>query len=152
MKHLAAIALAASAATAIAAPASADIEKIQAEGSVAEVIDRLEAAVTEAGATVFARVDHGGGAEQAGMELADSQLLIFGNPQLGTPVMQQDALAGLFLPLKILAYKDESGQVWVAYEEVEDTFDELGVDDDLEALEKMEGALRKFSEAAAAAR
>ncbi|MCP1167258.1 DUF302 domain-containing protein [Limimaricola litoreus] len=141
--------LAGLAATALAAPAMADIETMQASGTVAEAMDRLEAAVTEAGATVFARVDHGGGAEKAGMTLADSELLIFGNPQLGTPVMQEDPLAGLYLPLKILAYDDGSGQVHIAYEEVEETFDDLNVDDDLEAIEKMEDALEKFAKAAA---
>ena len=83
------------------------------------------------------------------MTLADSELLIFGNPQLGTPVMQEDPLAGLYLPLKILAYDDGSGQVHIAYEEVEETFDDLDVDDDLDAIEKMEGALEKFARAAA---
>ncbi|MBB3712115.1 uncharacterized protein (DUF302 family) [Limimaricola variabilis] len=141
--------LAGLAAAAFAAPAMAETETMQATGTVAEVMDRLEAAVTEAGATVFARVDHGAGAEQAGMTLADSQLLIFGNPQLGTPVMQEDPLAGLYLPLKILAYDDGSGQVFVAYEEPEETFDDLAVDDDLEAIEKMENALEKFAKAAA---
>ncbi|WP_432255747.1 DUF302 domain-containing protein [Limimaricola sp. AA108-03] len=133
----------------LAAPATAETETMQATGTVAEVMDRLEAAVTEAGATVFARVDHGAGAEEAGMTLADSQLLIFGNPQLGTPVMQEDPLAGLYLPLKMLAYDDGSGQVFVAYEEPEETFDDLQVDDDLEAIEKMEDALEKFAKAAA---
>ena len=125
--------LAGLAATAFAAPAMAETETMQATGTVAEVMDRLEAAVTEAGATVFARVDHGAGAEQVGMTLADSQLLIFGNPQLGTPVMQEDPLAGLYLPLKILAYDDGSGQVFVAYEEPEETFDDLAVDEWVES-------------------
>lgn len=141
--------LAGLAAATLAAPAIADTETMQATGTVAEVMDRLEAAVTEAGATVFARVDHGAGAEEAGMTLADSQLLIFGNPQLGTPVMQEDPLAGLYLPLKMLVYDDGSGQVFVAYEEPEETFDDLQVDDDLEAIEKMEDALAKFAKAAA---
>ncbi|MCZ4260424.1 DUF302 domain-containing protein [Limimaricola sp. G21655-S1] len=141
--------LAGLAAATLAAPATAETETMQATGTVAEVMDRLEAAVTEAGATVFARVDHGAGAEEAGMTLADSQLLIFGNPQLGTPVMQEDPLAGLYLPLKMLAYDDGSGQVFVAYEEPEETFDDLQVDDDLEAIEKMEDALEKFAKAAA---
>ncbi|MGR3465497.1 DUF302 domain-containing protein [Limimaricola sp.] len=141
--------LAGLAAATLAAPAMADTETMQATGTVAEVMDRLEAAVTEAGATVFARVDHGAGAEDVGMTLADSQLLIFGNPQLGTPVMQEDPLAGLYLPLKILAYDDGSGQVFVAYEEPEETFDDLAVDDDLEAIEKMEDALENFAKAAA---
>ncbi|RVT86760.1 DUF302 domain-containing protein [Rhodobacteraceae bacterium CCMM004] len=143
-------ALTLAAALAAAAPALADdIETREAAGSVAEVMDRIEAAVTGAGATVFARVDHGGGAESVEMELADSQLLIFGNPQLGTPVMQEDILAGLYLPLKILVYADADGQTWIAYEEVDETFEDLDVARDLEALGKMEGALAKFAEAGA---
>ena len=82
------------------------------------------------------------------MELEGSKLLIFGNPQLGTPVMQEDMLAGLALPMKMLVYA-EDGQTFVAYEEVEEMFDDLDVDDDLEVLEKMEGALKTFADAAA---
>ena len=57
--------------------------------------------------------------------------------------------AGLALPLRMLIHQDAEGQVWVTYEEVEDMFDDLDVDDDSEAVEKMEGALEKFAKAAA---
>lgn len=134
---------------ATASEALADYERREATGSVSEVMDRLEAAVTEAGATVFARVDHGGGAQMADMDLGESELLIFGNPKLGTPVMQADPMAGLALPLKMLAYEDEAGQVWVAWEDVEEMLDDLEVDDDLPVLEQMEGALENFAEKAA---
>ena len=133
---------------AAACPALAEIERTRAEGSVPEAMDRLEAAVEGAGATIFARVDHGAGAAEAGMELPDSQLLIFGNPQLGTPAMQADMLAGLHLPLKILVYADEEGQTWVAYEEIEATFGDLDIDDDAEFVGKMQGALETFAGAA----
>ena len=131
-----------------ATAAAADIEKTRAEGDVPQVMDRLEEAVTKAGATVFARVNHAGGAEDVGMELTASQLLIFGNPKLGTPAMQDDVLAGLYLPLKVLVYADDSGQTWIAWEEPEDTFDDLSIDDDAEYLEKMEDALKNFTKAA----
>ena len=144
MKH-AALALAV---TLTAAPAFADIERTEADGSVEDAFARLETAVESAGATIFATVDHAAGAEEAGMELEGSKLLIFGNPQLGTPVMQEDMLAGLALPMKMLVYA-EDGQTFVAYEEVEEMFDDLDVDDDLEVLEKMEGALKTFADAAA---
>jgi len=132
-----------------AGPAFADIQKVQASGGVDEVMDRLEAAVTGAGATVFARVDHGGGAEKAGLELGDSQLLMFGNPNLGTPAMQADALAGLYLPLKVLVFADGEGQTWVAYEPPAKMFEGLDVPADAEFVAKMTGALGKFSAAAA---
>ena len=112
-------------------------------------MDRLEAAVEQAGATVFARVDHAGGAAKAGMTLNDAQLLIFGNPALGTPVMQQDMRAGLALPLRMLAYTDAEGQTWLVYQEVDEMFDDLDVDDDSEAVEKIEAALERLAKAAA---
>lgn len=136
-----------------AAPAMADgddIVKVEAAGDVAATMAALEAAVEGAGATVFAKVDHGAGAEGAGMELGASQLLIFGNPKLGTPAMQANPLAGLYLPLKVLVYEDADGQVWLAYEAPEETLDDLdGVDDDAEYVGKMTGALRKLTEKAA---
>jgi uncharacterized protein (DUF302 family) len=140
--------LATAALTLSAAPALADIVTRHVEGSVPQAMDRIEAAVTEAGATIFARVDHGGGAASVEMELGQSELLIFGNPKLGTPAMQDDPRAGLYLPLKILVFADAEGRTTVAYEEVEETFDELNIDDDAAYIEKMEGALKKFAEAA----
>lgn len=137
------------AATLCASTAIADVEKTRAEGDVATVMGRLESAVLGAGATIFARVDHGGGAESVGMDLVDSELLIFGNPKLGTPAMQDDILAGLYLPLKILVYADADGQTWIAWEEPEETFDDLDIDDDAAYLDVMEDALEKFAEAAA---
>ncbi len=134
----------------MAIPAHADeIVRVAATGSVAEVMDRLEGAVTNAGANVFARVDHGAGAASVDMELGASQLLVFGNPALGTPAMQADPLAGLYLPLKVLAYEDSDGAVWLAYEEPSETFDDLSIDDDAEVLKKMSGALGKLTAAAA---
>uniref|UniRef100_UPI003B51DCC3 DUF302 domain-containing protein n=1 Tax=Roseovarius indicus TaxID=540747 RepID=UPI003B51DCC3 len=129
---------------------SDDIVKVRATGDVATTMSALEAAVEGAGATVFARVDHGAGAQGAGLELGPSQLLIFGNPKLGTPAMQANPLAGLFLPLKVLVYEDAGGQVWLAYEAPEETLDDLdGIDDDADYVARMTGALRKLTQAAA---
>ena len=127
------------------APAQADeIERVEAQGDVAATMDALVAAVEGAGATVFARVDHAKGAADVGMELRPSQVLIFGNPKIGTPPMQEDMRAGLYLPLKVLVYEDAEGKTWLAYEEPEEMFDDLDVDDDSEALEQMEDALEKL--------
>ncbi|MCU9847586.1 DUF302 domain-containing protein [Defluviimonas sp. WL0024] len=133
----------------VALPAGAEVTRVAAQGSVPEVMDRLEAAVGGAGATVFARVDHGAGAASVEMELGASELLIFGNPALGTPAMQADPLAGLYLPLKVLAYEDGEGGVWLAYEEPADMFEGLGVPADAEVLVKMSGALGKLTAVAA---
>jgi uncharacterized protein (DUF302 family) len=81
--------------------------------SVRETIDRLSAIVAEKGMTVFARVDHGAGAAAAGMSLRPTELLIFGHPKGGTPLMQARQTAGIDLPVKALAWEDESGTVWL---------------------------------------
>ncbi|MFN3210463.1 MAG: DUF302 domain-containing protein [Roseovarius sp.] len=136
----------------LAAPALADddLVKVRANADVATTMDALETAVEGAGATVFARVDHAAGAEEAGMQISPSQVLIFGNPKLGTPAMQADPLAGLFLPMKVLVYEDADGQVWMVYEDPEEMFDELDqIDDDADYIKQMTGALGKLTGAAA---
>ena len=123
-----------------------DIIKVQASGDVVSTMDALVAAVEEAGATVFARVDHSGGAIKAGMELAPMQTLIFGNPKIGTPAMQDNPLAGIYLPLRVLVYRDGAGQVWLAYEDPVEMLDDLGgVAPDAPYIAVMTGALGKLT-------
>ncbi len=132
-------------------PALADghMARVEAEGSVAEVTDRLSAAVEGAGAKVFARVNHGGGAASVDMELADAELLVFGNPKLGTPALQEDIKAGLVLPLRVLVY-DDGGQTVMLYETPASMFEGYGVPTDAEVVKMMTGALGKLTGAAAA--
>lgn len=85
--------------------------------SVRETIDKLAAAATSAGLRVFARIDHAEGASQVGMELRPTELLLFGNPRGGTPLMQDRQTAGIDLPVKALAWEDELGAVWLTYNE-----------------------------------
>ncbi len=128
----------------------AETVKVQADGEVPEVMDALQAAVEGAGATVFARVDHAGGAAKVDMQLAPAQLLIFGNPALGTPAMQDNIEAGLHLPLKVLVYSDGEGRTWLAYEDPAGTVGALdGIAGDAPYLAKMQGALEKLTGAAA---
>ena len=87
------------------------------QGKVAQVIDDLAAAVAAAGLTVFARIDHGANAAEAGIELRPTELLIFGNPRAGTVLMLDRQTAGIELPFKALAWEDEAGQVWLTYPE-----------------------------------
>jgi uncharacterized protein (DUF302 family) len=82
---------------------------------VPDTIDRLREAVTAAGLQVFARVDHAAGAREVGLELRPTELLMFGNARGGTPLMQDKQTAGIDLPLKMLAWTDESGQTWLSY-------------------------------------
>lgn len=131
------------------APALAEIVTVPATRDVAATADALETAVTGAGLTVFARIDHGAGAEGAGLELGDSQLLIFGSPKAGTPAMQAAPLAGLVLPLRVLVYEDGAGAVWLAYEAPVEMLGELGIPADAPYVKGMTGALAKLTAAAA---
>ncbi|WP_291732464.1 DUF302 domain-containing protein [Leisingera sp. F5] len=132
-----------------ALPAAAELIKVPSQKPVAETMDALQAAVEGAGATVFVRVDHAAGAQKAELELAGSQLLIFGNPKLGTPAMQADMRAGLYLPLKVLAYEDAEGQVWLTYEDPAEMLSPLDIPKDAGFIAKMQGALGKLTAAAA---
>jgi uncharacterized protein (DUF302 family) len=78
-------------------------------------LDRFEAAAKERGLTIFARIDHAAGAQRIGKTLRPTELLIFGNPQGGTPLMECAQSAGIDLPLKALAWEDAQGQSWLGY-------------------------------------
>jgi uncharacterized protein (DUF302 family) len=88
---------------------------IPASRSVAATIDRLESLLRERGIMIFARIDFSGDAARAGLTMRPEQLLVFGNPKAGTPLMLAAATVGLDLPLKALAFEDEAGKAWLAY-------------------------------------
>ena len=87
--------------------------------SVPETIARLQAILKEKGVTVFALVDHSGEAAKAGLEMRPTQLLIFGSPKAGTPVMVAAPSTAIDLPLKALAWQDAQGKVWLSYNDSE---------------------------------
>ncbi len=80
-----------------------------------DTMDRLEALLKKKGLTIFARIDHAAGAAKIGKKLRATELLIFGNPQGGTPFMECSQTVGIDLPLKALVWEDASGQVWLGY-------------------------------------
>ena len=83
--------------------------------SVPQTLQRLQNILASKGIKVFALVDHSGEAEQAGLKMPPTQLLIFGNPKGGTPAMLAAPLLAIDLPLKALAWQDASGQVQLSY-------------------------------------
>jgi uncharacterized protein (DUF302 family) len=87
--------------------------------SAKETMDRLEDEVKSRGMKVFARIDHAAEAEQAGLRLRPTELLIFGAAIAGTPLMQLNQTIGIDLPLKALAWEGPSGQVWLSYSDPE---------------------------------
>jgi uncharacterized protein (DUF302 family) len=82
-----------------------------------ETMDRLVAAVTARGAAVVARIDHAAAASAVGLALPPTEVLVFGNPRAGTPLMQAVQTIGVDLPLKALVWRDESGVTRVGYDD-----------------------------------
>jgi uncharacterized protein (DUF302 family) len=83
--------------------------------SVPETLRRLESLLQARGLAIFARIDHSGEAEKAGLKMRPTQLLIFGSPKQGTPLMVASPTLAIDLPLKALAWEDASGKVWLSY-------------------------------------
>jgi uncharacterized protein (DUF302 family) len=83
--------------------------------SVPETTKRLEAALQSKGIAIFCRVDHSGEADKIGMKMHPTQLLIFGNPKGGTPLMLASPILAIDLPLKALIWEDAGNKVWVSY-------------------------------------
>jgi uncharacterized protein (DUF302 family) len=112
---------------------------------VNETINRLEAALRAKGITIFARIDHAANAKRVDISLRPEQLLIFGNPKLGSPLMQSNAMVGLDLPLKALAWEDADGKVWLAYTDPKTIAARYRIEDRSALIDKMTGALKNFA-------
>ena len=111
-------------------------------------LDRLESAVRAAGATVFARIDHAAAATTAGLTLRPTTVLVFGNPKAGTPLMQSAPTFALDLPLRVLVWQDDSGQVWLAWRDPAVTARDHGVADGDLRVATLAGALQRFTDEA----
>jgi uncharacterized protein (DUF302 family) len=115
MKTLPTLAAAAMLVFVSVASAADGLISIKSPHSAKATMDMLEALVKQRGLTVFARIDHAAGAAKVGKSLRPTELLIFGNPQGGTPFMECAQSVGIDLPLKALVWEDASAQVWVGY-------------------------------------
>ena len=110
--------------------------------------DLLEAALVKKGMTVFARIDHAAGAEKVSMQLRPTELVIFGNPKVGTPLMLCDQNAAIDLPQKALIHEDVEGQVWLSYNSPAYLAERHQLKECSAVLMKVENALRNFAAAA----
>ena len=116
--------------------------------SVSITADRLENVLKNKGMTVFARINHAAGAEKIGKTLRPTELVIFGNPKVGTPLMQCSQSIAIDLPQKALIWEDDKGQVWLTYNDPQylaKRHDTRGCD---KVLGKVAGALGKFADKA----
>ena len=113
--------------------------------SAAKTLDRWEQILKQKHIRVFARISHKQNAAGVGLKLRPTELLIFGNPKLGTYFFLSNQTAGIDLPMKAMAWEDAKGQTWVAYNDPQYVADRHGITDRADIINKMKGALENFS-------
>ena len=124
---------------------------IKSAHTVAVTADRLEKILGSKGMTVFKRIDHAAGAKKVGKTLRPTELVIFGNPKVGTPLMLCRQSVAIDLPQKALIWQDEAGQVWFSYNDPQYLALRHNIQGCDEVLKKVAGALGKFAAKASAA-
>ena len=98
--------------------------------------------------TVFIRINHTEGAQKVGKKLRPTEILIFGNPKVGTPLMQCKQSVAIDLPQKALIWEDEAGQVWLSYNDPKYLADRHGITKCVGVIKKIQKALSNFANAA----
>ena len=122
--------------------------EVKSSYSVKETADRLETALNQKGMTIFARINHSAGAQKAGIDLAATELIIFGNPKVGSPLMQCNRTVGIDLPQKALIWQDENGHVWFSYNNPRYLAKRHDLSECMQVIKKVEKALSNFAKVA----
>jgi uncharacterized protein (DUF302 family) len=135
----------------IAVPvAAADgVVNVQSAFSVQETADRLENILQEKGMTIFYRIKHSEAAAGVGIELRDTELIVFGNPKVGSPLMKCQQSVAIDLPQKALIWEDEEAKVWISYNDPEYLQKRHNISGCEEVISKIEKALAGIAESAA---
>lgn len=110
--------------------------------------DRLETILGEKGMTVMARINHTQGAEKIGEHLRPTELVLFGNPKAGTPLMQSSQTSAIDLPQKALIWEDESAQVWLSYNDPEYMAQRHNIEGKEQLITNIGNALSNIAQAA----
>ncbi|MEL7003279.1 MAG: DUF302 domain-containing protein [Bacteroidota bacterium] len=115
--------------------------KVKSSHNFEESVLKLTTTIEEKGLKVFATIKHGQAAKVNGLELNPTDLIIFGNPQVGTKLMNCDQTMGLELPMKILVWEDDSGQVTAGFNDPEDYLKSYDIESCSEVIAKVKGVL-----------
>jgi uncharacterized protein (DUF302 family) len=118
--------------TQLAVPSAEGVISKGSPYSVDETMRRLDEVVRGRGLTVFSRIDHRSGARKVGIDMQDEQVLIFGDPRAGTPLMVAKPLVGIDLPLRVLVWRASDGRVWASYQDSAFIARRYGLPDGLE--------------------
>ena len=121
---------------------------IKSAHGVTKTIDRLEAVLKKKGITIVTRWSHSERAGGVDIPLRPTELILFGNPKLGSHMFTSEQTAGIDLPMKALAWEDEKGQVWLTYNDPAYIANRHGITDREKIVAKMTGALKKLTGAA----
>ena len=121
------------------------IISIKSSHDVKTTVDRLENILRGKGMTVFIRINHAEGAQKVGKKLRPTELIIFGNPKVGTPLMQCGQSVAIDLPQKALIWQDEAGQVWLSYNDPKYLASRHSIKECDEIIKKIEKALGNFA-------
>ena len=115
----------------MAAPPENGMMHLRSPYSAPETLTRLEAVLAAKNLTLFARIDHSGEAEKVGLKMPPTQVIIFGSPKSGTPLMVASPTLAIDLPLKALVWEDAEGAVWLSYNSPDYLKQRHGIPDDL---------------------
>ena len=129
--------------------AGSGLVKVKSSHSVNDTADRLEQILKSKGMKVFIRIDHSAGAKGVGIALRPTQLVVFGNPKVGAPLMQCSQSMAIDLPQKALIWEDEKGDVWLTTNDPQYLADRHDMKGCQDVLAKVRNALGNFARAAA---
>lgn len=122
--------------------------KKQSPHSVEKTTERMVSILKKKGLTVFNTINHAKGAKNAGLKLRPTTLIVFGNPKMGTKLMQCDQRMGMMLPMKILVWKNKHDKVMLGYTDPMHFKERFELKDCNGVLSKMQNALNKLTDAA----
>ena len=128
--------------------ADSGLVSVKSSHDVKTTADRLESTLKQKGMTVFIRINHAQGAQKIGKELRPTELIIFGNPKVGTPLMQCSQSVAIDLPQKALIWQDDQGQVWLSYNDPDYLVKRHQITGCDPVIKKVGNALSNFAKAA----
>ena len=131
-----------------AVPAADDLVTLRSSHDVRTTADRLEKALLDKGMKIFLRIDQAAAAQSVGRELRPTELVVFGNPKIGVPLMQCSQKVAIDLPQKALIWEDETGQVWFSYNAPDYIVKRHAISGCGEVIDKLQEALGNFAGAA----
>ena len=134
--------------SALSVSAEPGLINLKSPHDVKNTADRLETVLKEKGMTVFLRINHSEGARKVGKKLRPTDLVIFGNPKVGAPLMLCGQTVAIDLPQKALIWQDENGQVWLTYNDPQYLAARHGIDGCKGVLDNVQNALKNFAQAA----